>query len=255
MDREKISLIERVKALTGARLSTIEKYYAITILASAGGQISWSCLGHWVGFDGEDTDREIREATLLDSAGAGKIASVWKSIGESYMVLRTGTDLLVYFLAGGNALVEDGLARSKGQIREIIAPQVSVRTGPYGFTVAAGLPAGSFSHAPSPKLRMKILKRDEYRCRVCGRRPADHVDIELHVHHIRPFGKGGMTVEENLITLCHTCHKGLNPHEEWSLFGMRGGTSNEAVTYQEGVRQYRTRVIELYQEIRGERRN
>src|SRR4030095_4455401 len=53
---------------------------------------------------------------------------------------------------------------------------------------------------------------------LCGRRSIDHVDVEIHVHHIRPFGQRGITTAANLITLCHTCHKGLEPHYNWNLY-------------------------------------
>jgi hypothetical protein len=75
----------------------------------------------------------------------------------------------------------------------------------------------TLKHAPTPKLRMEILKRDNYKCRICGRSPNANVDIELHIHHYRPWSLGGLTEETNLITLCHTCHKGLDPHYDISL--------------------------------------
>jgi HNH endonuclease len=65
---------------------------------------------------------------------------------------------------------------------------------------------------------MEVLKRDEYRCMICGQRPADDVNIQLHAHHIRPYGKRGVTTGNNLISLCHTCHAGLEPHYEYTLF-------------------------------------
>lgn len=65
---------------------------------------------------------------------------------------------------------------------------------------------------------MAVLCRDNRRCRVCGRRPDDDVDIVLEVHHIRPWAKGGATEMSNLITLCHTCHAGLDPHFDRGLF-------------------------------------
>jgi hypothetical protein len=61
---------------------------------------------------------------------------------------------------------------------------------------------------------MRVLKRDGYRCVVCGRRPGDHVDLELHVHHVIPWRMHGPTAENNLVTLCGTCHKGLDPDFE-----------------------------------------
>ena len=55
-------------------------------------------------------------------------------------------------------------------------------------------------------LRYDILKRDNYRCQICGRTQAD--GIKLHVDHIIPIAKGGKTVPENLQTLCQDCNLG-----------------------------------------------
>ena len=64
------------------------------------------------------------------------------------------------------------------------------------------------------------------RCMICGQRPADDVNIQLHTHHIRPHGLRGVTTQKNLISLCHTCHAGLEPHYEYSLFGLVEKQSN-----------------------------
>jgi hypothetical protein len=91
---------------------------------------------------------------------------------------------------------------------------------------------------------MHVIRRDDFRCRICGRRAADYVDIELHVHHIRPHGMGGLTEAGNLITLCHTCHTGLDPHYEARLLSMMPGTANRLApdlhlsSYEEGIRLY-----------------
>lgn len=55
-------------------------------------------------------------------------------------------------------------------------------------------------------LRYDILKRDNYKCQICGRTQAD--GIKLHVDHIIPIAKGGKTVPENLQTLCQDCNLG-----------------------------------------------
>lgn len=55
-------------------------------------------------------------------------------------------------------------------------------------------------------LRYRILMRDGFRCRVCGRTADD--GIKLHVDHIVPVSRGGETVESNLQTLCETCNWG-----------------------------------------------
>jgi 5-methylcytosine-specific restriction endonuclease McrA len=64
---------------------------------------------------------------------------------------------------------------------------------------------------------MQVLNRDGRRCLVCGRSPMYYVDVELHVHHAIPWGRGGITEEANLISICKTCHDGLEPHEDYDL--------------------------------------
>lgn len=58
----------------------------------------------------------------------------------------------------------------------------------------------------TPGLRMRILKRDNYRCQICGRTAQDGITLE--VDHIVPVSKGGKTVEPNLQTLCRDCNRG-----------------------------------------------
>ena len=58
----------------------------------------------------------------------------------------------------------------------------------------------------TPKKRYEILKRDNFKCQICGRTQADGVKLE--VDHIIPISKGGKTIDENLRTLCHDCNIG-----------------------------------------------
>lgn len=56
------------------------------------------------------------------------------------------------------------------------------------------------------KLRYQVLKRDHYRCVICGRGAED--GVKLHVDHIMPVARGGKTVMSNLRTLCQDCNLG-----------------------------------------------
>ena len=53
--------------------------------------------------------------------------------------------------------------------------------------------------------RRAILHRDNYTCQCCGKK-----NCRLEVHHIRFKSNGGTDDEENLITLCTDCHKGIH---------------------------------------------
>ncbi|RJS47429.1 HNH endonuclease [Nocardioides cavernaquae] len=56
------------------------------------------------------------------------------------------------------------------------------------------------------RLRADILRRDGYRCRMCGT-SAQHGAV-LHVDHIVAVSRGGQTVSENLQALCQACNLG-----------------------------------------------
>lgn len=55
--------------------------------------------------------------------------------------------------------------------------------------------------------KARVLNRDEYKCQICK---GKHKDSKLEVHHIVFRSQGGSDEAENLITLCHTCHKALH---------------------------------------------
>jgi hypothetical protein len=60
--------------------------------------------------------------------------------------------------------------------------------------------------AISLKLRFAILKRDGYRCQICGRNAQDGVTLE--VDHKVPWAKGGTDDPDNLWVLCFDCNHG-----------------------------------------------
>ena len=61
---------------------------------------------------------------------------------------------------------------------------------------------------PNIGLRFRVLQRDQFRCKLCGRSPATELSCKLHVDHIIPFSKGGRTTFENLQALCSDCNVG-----------------------------------------------
>jgi Homing endonuclease associated repeat/HNH endonuclease len=61
---------------------------------------------------------------------------------------------------------------------------------------------------PSLRMRWRILQRDRFTCCACGASPARTLGVELHVDHITAWSNGGLSVLENLQTLCATCNIG-----------------------------------------------
>jgi len=72
----------------------------------------------------------------------------------------------------------------------------------------ASTPTRRSPRDPGLRLRFKVLQRDNFSCRNCGRSPAIVLGVILHVDHKLPWSKGGETVFENLVTLCQECNLG-----------------------------------------------
>lgn len=56
------------------------------------------------------------------------------------------------------------------------------------------------------RVRSDILRRDSYRCQMCG--ATSREGAQLHVDHILPVSHGGKTTPHNLQVLCQSCNLG-----------------------------------------------
>ncbi len=56
------------------------------------------------------------------------------------------------------------------------------------------------------RLRQLVLRRDGWRCQSCGN------TANLEIHHREFRSHSGRDAEENLITLCSTCHVCVHGH-------------------------------------------
>ncbi len=58
------------------------------------------------------------------------------------------------------------------------------------------------------RLRFQVMRRDEFKCCLCGVSPALRPGTVLEVDHKVPWSKGGETVVDNLQTHCQRCNNG-----------------------------------------------
>lgn len=74
--------------------------------------------------------------------------------------------------------------------------------------------------------KAKVLNRDSYTCQCCKGKKKDS---KLEVHHIIFRSQGGSDEEDNLITLCHTCHYSLHHgKQKLNLKGKKKGQLKHA---------------------------
>jgi len=216
MEMEKPKLREAYESMRTRPVCNEYDYYLITIVADENGNPSWSTQTQWAGFADEEHKIELREASIVC---ADRIIELFRiDLKEGCVVVDTSEELSIFLLHGGHAVVEKSLTEKA--LSEFLKPHPTARTGFTGFQSTENMPNTVFQRAPTKKQRGRVLKRDEYRCKICGRAPCNNVDVTLHVHHIRPWADRGLTHDDNLITLCHTCHEGLDPHYELSLYAL-----------------------------------
>lgn len=237
---------ERVSKLL-AELRTIDpklSYYAVTLEGSEDG-VRASFANCFTGWSDAPTKRdgtpwiELRTACFVKPQVQ---VDLWARLGRRYLVASKLVHLIIFSRLGGHALVSEDLAQE--HFASYLEPFEVVASGPLGFVHYDPSAPEVTRERPTPQLRSRVLKRDGYRCVLCGERPANNEHITLNLHHIRPRGVGGLTEEENLVTLCHTCHVGLDPHHDFNLYVV-GGHLKRALAaqidddHEEGVRCYR----------------
>lgn len=188
--------------------------YAAFIRRNEDGTGTISFRTHWVGFADAENRIELREPTLFSRNDLISITSPFT--GKPIESIETPPELWRFWIDGGHAAIDYDLAQA--EIPHHLKPSpVTTSTGDGPFN-PLGVPIKVATvRAPTKKLRMQVLQRDQFRCKICGQRPSDDVNVTLHIHHIRPWSARGATVPSNLITICLTCHDGLDPHYDVKL--------------------------------------
>lgn len=240
LERDLTDLNERVLRMHIPPEDPDLRFHALTLTANAQGEIQVGRDTVWVGWQDRARQIELRRSRLVTAA----FSQGWEKIGLPFVFVRDQEEMDLFFFMGGNGLVEKSIAEATFEF--LTDPQPAYRYGDQGFTAESALPATALKRAPTPKVRMQVLNRDQRRCRICGRYPDDHVDLSLNVHHVRPWSVGGTTDPSNLITLCHTCHEGLDPHFDPSLFRYihkEVTVPDYVAAYEEGVTNYRRAVF------------
>lgn len=194
-------------------------YYLVTLKNGDKNSII-GIFSSWIDFDKDDKNKEIRQ---ISSVIPDKVKQDLEFLEKPSLIVNSVEELTSFFAMGGYALVDKQLI-DKHQ-KEILDPIVCSNTIDRGFIKYETLPQKDKARFARDKFRVEVIDRDNYRCRVCGCSEADSVHIRLEVHHIKPWEEGGLTIKENLITLCNACHRGAKNFDRWKLYEKIGISS------------------------------
>jgi hypothetical protein len=156
-DEKNLDLDERIAKLKVARA---ELYYAITLTADDDLNVTFGTHSQWAGWSDPERLKEFRKARLVYPT----YVILWEDLGQPYSIIHDADEITLFFLAGGNALVEKNLAEHV--FSELLKPEAVVKDGVAGFKSSTMFPNSAFRRAPSPKVRMHVFKRDNRRYRI-----------------------------------------------------------------------------------------
>ena len=212
-DSDYISDIQRVASLLSRETLTIYEYqangkYDANKLSKRFG--SWDAALKAASLKSTGFHYKVTDTELFED-----IENVWISLGRQPKTsdIKSGiskygmTTYLRHFGSWQNALqsfvafinYEDDTRNSNLVSKEQIILQNSTDGHPYTHKTKREI---------NLRLRLLVLKRDNFKCCACGASPAKDSSVVLHVDHILPWSKGGETVIENLQTLCSKCNLG-----------------------------------------------
>jgi hypothetical protein len=238
----------RLQFTSGKKQNSNREYYVWLLTASEQNLPNWATHTEWIGFTPGSPKYEIRIPSIILP---DRFTRFFEDQGFPYLIVNQRAELDAFLILGGYALIEKNIIRR--YLPELLKPSTCTQNGTLGFAGLECFSHGELQRAPTPKVRMKVLTRDAKRCCICGRRPADYIDVELHIHHILPWASGGVTNLSNLITLCHTCHRGLEPHFSPELFGLLPNVESSADRlqnlYVSGVASYRSYVAARFKSL------
>ena len=121
-------------------------------------------------------------------------------VGASAYVGRFGT---------WNKALTSFVDRVNSDLDNSSSDTATVGTAPVAEPRSTGiLESSRDKRAISLGVRFSVLKRDYFKCVLCGDSPSSNPACTLHVDHIVPWSKGGRTSVENLRSLCSSCNVG-----------------------------------------------
>lgn len=152
--------------------------------------------------------KRIRYENRPDEVLFGNLAEVWERLGHQPRMAeltsqssRISADTYKRRFGGWrNALV----AFVEWANAEVSTSPTSEATTP----LEERRPRRPGPREPSDRLRFLVMRRDNFRCRLCGATPARNPGLNLVVDHVTPWDAGGRTIFDNLQTLCEACNGG-----------------------------------------------
>lgn len=203
-DLRRVGNLLQVTALSATQYRPHGKFAPDTFARRFG---NWASAVALVGLNPSESWR----ARATDQELLSNLGEVWRTLGRQPKqsdcrapVSRFSHDAYVRRFGTWRASLEK-LAETVGQSEPM--PEANTES-PSDARTSTPEARNNTPRDPSWRLRFLVHRRDNFTCRACGRSPATELGVVLHVDHIVPWSKGGLTILDNLQTLCERCNIG-----------------------------------------------
>lgn len=226
-------------------------YYEVQVVMPDEKTVRWSAFTHWAGFSKKTSNQPIRELREISPIDPEKSRRLLTEVGTPPVVVNTVADLLLFRMMGGYAIIEKSLCENYlPHVCKIDKAAKSYTC--LGFDSLSSKPHDAvWKRKAEGELRKTILKRDAYECQRCHASVTAEKSATLTAHHIFPWSKGGLTEEDNLITLCLACNAEIEDRYDFSLYELIGADPYSVQDdwlreYLDGMDRYSTRMQECF---------
>ncbi len=149
------------------------------------------------------------------------VKNLWKAahlFGQCLYIIQTEKDYHKWLYKKGWAIFQKSLVKS-------VMPQglrstecVKAATGIY--TDVEIVSPSALRHYTKRMRKRHVFDRDKNTCLACG--ATEEEGVQLTMHHVRPFSRGGETTAHNLATLCESCNQAVGVKEVAELYKKAG---------------------------------
>lgn len=209
-DEQVLSELRRVAALTGTETVTVEQLHDHSRLLSV--RVVVSRFGTWRdALDAAGLELSSRGRRWTDDDYFENLLAVWTHYGRApkYAEMDRAPSRIT---SGGYAAKFGSWGQAKAAFVERVNEDVAAdaptpAASSVSVAVTSRVPPPE-RRSPSIGLRYQVLRRDRFRCVLCGRSPATDLTCVLHVDHVVPISRGGKTTLDNLRSTCGDCNVG-----------------------------------------------
>jgi Homing endonuclease associated repeat/HNH endonuclease len=177
--------------LAGLTISNLGKRYSAS-------EYFENLLTVWTHYGRQPTYGEMdqRPSTIRASAYRSKWSS-WRNALKAFLG-QINSDITV---AKENQVTTSAVTRERSEEAPTATVSIVTTDAPRRRTLSVGV-------------RYDVLRRDHFRCVICGASPATLIGCELQVDHIIAVARGGENSMENLRALCKNCNLGKSAKVE-----------------------------------------